>query len=407
MLVALAATLATGSAASAASLVFVGQGDLYAINADGSQLRRVANGVEPFASPSVGGDGSIWAINGRTVVHVAASGAILQAFALPLADAPVDLDLSADGARLAVEVLGGAAPGVYVVSAADGSVAAKSYPGLTRPAWLADGQLLLHRPAAAPGGAATLTANTVAGTDPQLWFADGTNLPTDGDVNASFTLGAWTNGGAGVQIWQLSGPPPAPRPDQACVFSFAGVGPVFQPNGPSLAFTADDGLWVVPQPNAVAPCARGLRILTATEVRDVAWNPLDLAPGPPSLSADGKARLTGLALAAKSFPAATGTTLSGSATSAGTVTMTAIRLSPGLRKGRACVASAKKGKRLQRCTVRSVVGAPVQLAVGAAGAFSLAVVRPDLTRGSYELAVALTDAIGRVSVVKRLPFNVP
>ncbi len=179
-----------------------------------------------------------------------------------------------------------------------------------------------------------------------------------------------------------------------------------QPNAHVIAFTSDDGIWLAPQPEPGA-CGDAVRILSATEVRDVAWNPLDLVPGPPPLSADGKARLTGLALAAKSFPAATGTTLSGNATSAGTVTMTVIKLSPGLHKGRACVASKKKGKKLQRCTVRSVVGAPVQLPVPAAGAFALPVARPDLTRGSYELAVALTDAIGRVSVVKRLPFKIP
>ena len=87
--------------------------------------------------------------------------------------------------------------------------------------------------------------------------------------------------------------------------------------------------------------------------------------------------------------------------------MTVIKLNPGLRKGRTCVASAKKGKKLQRCTARSIVGAPVQLPVAAAGAFALPVARPDLTRGSYELAVTLTDAIGRASIVKRLPFKIP
>jgi hypothetical protein len=406
MLVALVATLATASSASAASLVFVRAGDLFAVDGSGGQLRLIANGPEAFASPSVAGDGSVWAINGRSVVQVAANGAILRALALPLADAPVDLDLSPDGARLAVELQGTAAPGVYVVSTADGTVAPKSYPGLVRPAWLANGQLLVHRPATAPGGAAALVANVAAATDAQLWFADTTSLPTDGDVSADFTLGVWTNGGTGVVIRQLAGAPPAMPTGATCSFNLAAIGPVVQPNAHVIAFTSDDGIWLAPQPEPGA-CGDAVRIFNATEVRDVAWNPLDLAPGPPPLSADGKARLTGLALAAKSFPAATGTTLSGNATSAGTVTMTVIRLSPGLRKGRACVASAKKGKKLQRCTARSVVGAPVQLAVGAAGAFSLPVSRPDLTRGSYELAVALTDAIGRVSVVKRLPFKIP
>ena len=409
VLVALVATLATASAASAASLVFVRAGDLFAINADGGQLRLIANGPEAFASPSVAGDGSVWAINGRAIVQVAATGAVLRVITLPLADVPVDLDVSPDGTRLAVELQGATAPGVYVVSTADGTVAPKSYPGLVRPAWLANGQLLVHRPATAPGGAAALVANVAAATDPQLWFADAASLPTDGDVSADFTLGVWTNGGSVIVIRQLSGVPPAPLTGSACSATLPILGPVVQPNGTSIAFTSDDGIWVVPNARATAPCesAALVHILTATEVRDVAWNPLDLVPGPPPLSADGRARLTGLALAAKSFPAASGTTLSGNATSAGTVTMTVIKLSPGLHKGRACVASKKKGKKLQRCTVRSVVGAPVQLAVPAAGAFALPVARPDLTRGSYELAVALTDAIGRVSVVKRLPFTIP
>ena len=67
----------------------------------------------------------------------------------------------------------------------------------------------------------------------------------------------------------------------------------------------------------------------------------------------------------------------------------------------------EEGQEAAALHVRSVVGAPVQLPVAAAGAFALPVARPDLTRGSYELAVALTDAIGRASVVKRLPFKIP
>ena len=407
VLVALVATLATASSAAAASLVFVRAGDLFAINADGSQLRLIANGPEAFASPSVAADGTVWAINGRTIVQMTPSGTVLRVIALPLADAPVDLDLSPDGTRLAVELSGTTAPGVYVVATADGTIAPKAYAGLARPAWLANGQLLLHRPAAAPGGAAALVANVAAATDPQLWFADAASLPTDGDVSADFTLGAWTNGGAGVVVRQLVGAPPAPPTGATCSYTLAAIGPVVQPNAHALAFTSDDGIWLVAQPEVGATCGDAVRVLSATEVRDVAWNPLDLAPGPPPLSADGKARLTGLALAAKSFPAAAGTTLGGTASSAGTVTMIVVKLNPGLRKGRSCVASAKKGKKLQRCTVRTVIGAAVQLPVAAAGAFALPVARPDLARGSYELAVALTDAIGRVSVVKRLPFAIP
>ena len=305
VLVALVATLAAASSASAASLVFVRAGDLFAVNVDGSQLRLIANGPEAFASPSVAADGTVWAINGRTIVQMAPSGAVLRVIALSLADAPVDLDLSPDGTRLAVELSGTTAPGVYVVSTADGTVAPKSYPGLVRPAWLADGQLLVHRPAAAPGGAAALVANVTAATDPQQWFVDAASLPTDGDVSADFTLGAWTNGGAGVVVRQLAGPPPAQPTGATCSYTLAAIGPVIQPNAHALAFTSDDGIWLVAQPEVGATCGDAIRVITATEVRDVAWNPLDLGPGSPPLSADGKARLSGLALAAKSFPAAT------------------------------------------------------------------------------------------------------
>ena len=197
-----------------------------------------------------------------------------------------------------------------------------------------------------------------AATDPQQWFVDTASLPTDGDVSADFTLGAWTNGGAGVVVRQLAGPPPAQPTGATCSYTLAAIGPVIQPNAHALAFTSDDGIWLVAQPEVGATCGDAIRVITATEVRDVAWNPLDLGPGSPPLSADGKARLSGLALATKSFPAATGTTLGGTASSAGTVTMTVVKLNPGLRKGRSCVASAKKGKKLQRCTVRTVVGAP-------------------------------------------------
>ena len=279
MLVALVTTLATASAASAASLVFVRAGDLFAVNADGSQLRIVANGPEAFASPSVAADGSVWAINGRAIVQVSATGAGPARHRAPAgrrARRPRPLAGRRRAWRSSCRAT--AAPGVYVVSTADGTVAPKSYPASYGPPGSPTASCSCTGPSTAPGGAAALVANIAAATDRLLWFADAASLPTDGDVSADFTLGVWTNGGAGIVIRQLAGAPPAQPTGATCSFTLAAIGPVVQPNAHAVAFTSDDGIWLAPQPEPGA-CGDAVRILSATEVRDVAWSPLDLAPG--------------------------------------------------------------------------------------------------------------------------------
>ena len=256
VLVALTAVLACVPAAGAASLVFVRAGDLYAASADGAIVRGIANGPEPFSSPTVDPAGNIWAINGRGTVAIAPSGAVLRAIALPLADAPTDLDMSPDGARLAVEV-GGSAPGTHVLTAVDGALLPTSYPTLIDPAWVSTSLLLLHQPVAS--GAGALFANVDAATPAANWFTDATNLVTDGDVSTDALFGAWPNNGGNLVVRVLTGPPPAAPTGAFCSYPGPSAGPAFDPTPGShrLAFRSDDGIWVItqPEPRAATRCA--------------------------------------------------------------------------------------------------------------------------------------------------------
>jgi hypothetical protein len=406
---ALLIALIAAPAASAASLLFTGDGDLFAATPDGATIRRVAD-VDPSAplhQPSAAPDGTIWVLAGGLLVHLSSTGSVLASIAPAVGGPLVDLAVSPDGTKLAYVTADAAGVRTTSYTRADGTGGEAEYGsaiGLGGPSWLDATRVLLDN---GVGGVAFDTVEPGA-TPASPWFTDAAGKPTDGAVNAGLTFGAWvgtdTDGSTLLGLYTLAGAPPA-VPSRTCRFGSQGAGdPDWSPDGGTVAWADDRGIWVAPVPSLADCAALTANRITSDGAREPDWSPLDLVPGVPRVSADGKPRVVGLALAATAFPAATGTTLAFTATAPGLASATVQRVSQGVRKQRGCVAGRAK-KKLQRCTFREVVGPPIEQAV-AAGAVGMPIVRPDLTPGTYELVVSVTDVIGRHAAPKRIRFTV-
>jgi hypothetical protein len=410
-LVALLGSLAAVPSASAASIAFIGNGDLLLSSPDGSKVRRVADVAEaaPLRSPSVAPDGTIWVVAGALLVRLAPTGAVISAIAPAVAGTPTDVAVSPDGLLLAYTVIDAAGGRVTAYTRADGTGGEADFGtavGLGNPSFIDATRVVLDNAAGA-----VLVDTVQPGATPAVpWFADAATKPTDGAVNPVLQVGAWvgadSDGSTVMGLYPTLGGPPS-APTRACRFGSPGANdPDWSSDGAAVTWADDTGVWVASVP--AVPTQGTCTSLTASRItaagaREPDWSPLDVPAGP-NVSADGKPRVAGLALSAAAFPAATGTTLSFATTSAGTATVVAQRVSTGVRKKRGCVAGATRRK-LQRCTRREVVGAAFQQAVPA-GAVSLPVLRPDLTPGKYELVVTLTDAVGRSAAPKRIRITV-
>jgi hypothetical protein len=102
------------SAATGSAVVYVNtaEGDVWQVQPDGKNARAVTTDgtkAAPYARPRLATDGSIWALKGRAVVHLSATGQQLSTFApAPLKDSegvaadadPESFDLSPDGTKV-------------------------------------------------------------------------------------------------------------------------------------------------------------------------------------------------------------------------------------------------------------------------------------------------------------------
>jgi len=394
--------------ASAASIAYVHDGDLRLVAPDGSRTRLVADvaPTTPLRAPAVAPDGTIWTIYGGILVRLAPTGAVVGTIVPAVPGTLVDLAVSPDGLLLAYVTVDAAGVRTTSYTRADGTGGEAEFGsavGLGGPSFIDPTRVLLDDTT----GAVAVDTVQPGATPPVPWFGDAAQRPADGALNATLLLGAWVGVGASgttvMGLYATGGGPPA-VPGRVCSFDSPGAHhPDWSPDGGSLAWDDDKGIWVAPVPSLANCAALTAKTVTGAGAREPDWSPLDVPVGP-SVTADGKPRVAGLALAAAAFPAATGTTLSFASTAAGTATVTVQRVSTGVRKKRGCVAGRAKRK-LQRCTRREVVGAPFVQAV-AAGAVALPVARPDLTPGKYELVVTVTDAIGRTAAPKRIRFTI-
>jgi hypothetical protein len=302
---ALVASFAAGPAA-ADSLVYVNGGDVWVARPDGSaQTRLTSEGV--YGEASQADDGTIVATAGvHRLRRLDRGGRVLADFpAAALADenwaGPFDPDVSPDGTKVAYSWLyesrGSSSPGCpltpdectlgYIrggttVSWADRATGLGElgwWRHWTQPSWIGSDRLLLGGRDLSPvfdrAGIASLGGQ---GDGVAPWFGAGSHL-ADGDMSRSGDRVAYVTGIRldTLAVWQVDGPPGDRQP--TFCFSFTGpsghfADPSWSPDGRSLAWSEDDGIWVATIPGCGEAGVESRMVVPLADLPD--WGPADV-----------------------------------------------------------------------------------------------------------------------------------
>ena len=255
--------LATAVDAAASSIVYVKTGNVWISSPDGSLQRQVTkNGSpsNPYSSPSQADDGTIVAARGDLLFRMNQQGSLLNApVPTPSGDQPLEADVSPNGRIVAFDRLGPVA-GQLVTSFAysDRPTPPLAFASVhaSFPSWIGNGRVLLTSANTVyydDLGAAT----TVFPEAPTPWFVGPlfdpsfgiTDQSHDADLSRSggkLALVHSNNGATSLLFYAMASTPPA-APTPTCrlvdpVGKFAD--PSWAPDGSSLAWAEDNGVWV-------------------------------------------------------------------------------------------------------------------------------------------------------------------
>ena len=294
--------------ASADSLVFVKDGNVWLSEPDGSrQTRLTGTGGYKYASQSE--NGVIAASRGSRVQVLSRSGQVLKDFATSVGDneayGPFDTEISPDGKNIAYEYFHysdfwGLRVGVAYINIASGKHVGETQTGWSFPAWI-DNQRLFH--SGAPSMVHTDVMIRELGEPNNTaveWFShpEAGDL-RDGDISRDGTSLALVGGEDGelLLVYRLGGEAPANSPEY-CYHYFEGAGkyrdPAISPDGRRLAWQEDDGIHVGPLPDLSAGCAmpenEGSLVIPGAINPD--WGPGNVpAPAKPSIRLAGRQKL--------------------------------------------------------------------------------------------------------------------
>lgn len=296
------------SAASAGSIVYVKNHDVWLANADGTgEYQVTTNGTYefPWRSPSQADDGTIAASHNDQIVRMKQNGKVLNAINPPplknsvshmVDGVPVEVAISPNGKLITwsfvtyecpIGVSCGARP-VTGYTAADRLTDPKKYGStyFTDPSWIGNDRTLQSG-----GYGSQINIHDLGGGEPVHWFddkdwtADDTDL-SDAELSPDGRrLTAVRGYGSGTHIiWftvngnAKSGPPPAaPRAD--CVTGqLEGLsGPSWSPESDALVWEEPDGVWLKTNPDVCDNPQPRLLIPGASEPD---WGPAKVNPGP-------------------------------------------------------------------------------------------------------------------------------
>jgi hypothetical protein len=318
--VAAAAALAVAAPASADSISYVRDGNVFLTAPDGSRTVQVTT-AGGYSSASQADDGRIVALKGNRFHLMNRWGDVLSDFS-PVASGtagtvtlsgPFDPAISPDGTRVAYGMYvqyrsgdpGCGRPGGCEVghlyagtaySRADGPADWHEpgfYPeyGWMDPSWIDNGSTLL---AATSSGFLTESAVDSAGDghDALQWFSDrgeGVQNLYDGEMNRQRSAVAFVANTTGdhLRVYRMTKAPAENDPPEGCLDAPAQGGawssPSWAPSGEQLVATGPQGLYVASLPGigAACPAAGGVQVslISAPGAESADWGPADL-PGP-------------------------------------------------------------------------------------------------------------------------------
>ena len=280
------------SVASADSIVFERDGEVWAAAPDGSRQTKITTGG--FVRPAQSDDGTIVAVKDGLLHRIDRTGRVLNSAGTRENADPLYPSFRADGGMIAYGAFRQTDPGAGFrtrLSFPDretSTAEAFSITGWNNPSWIGTDRVLMFD----AGSSSDDTLIKTLGPAPtEVWFDDPEVELSGGEVNAQATkLAATTGGGASIRLYRLPAPPPA-LPEKRCDLTGpngSAFRPSWSPDGTSLAWQEDDGIHVGSFNLDSGDCA-GSERLVIPGGRAPDWGPADVpviavpggpAPGP-------------------------------------------------------------------------------------------------------------------------------
>jgi hypothetical protein len=247
---AVAACAACAPAALADSIVYEKDGNVWQAAPDGSNQTQITT-AGGYSRPTQADDGTIVAVKDKLLHRLDRAGRLLNTAGDPNNGNVTVLTphLSPDGQRVVYSLFhnGPILTGPYVATShatrqTGRSEIDSSESGYTNPTWIDNGRVVLFT--------TSLTVDTQIWTVPggiQDWFDDtGADLG-GGEVDSRMTrFAATADAATKIRLYRLSAPPPA-APEPRCELTGPNgtfFRPTWSPDGGSLAWQEDDGIWV-------------------------------------------------------------------------------------------------------------------------------------------------------------------
>lgn len=293
------------AAASADSIVYVKDGNVWIAKPDGSGQHQVTNsGAEyrRWSSPTQADDGTIVAAHGEEIVRLKQNGTELSRFDPPAAPTsygdfdgvPVGLTVSPDGSKVAYTFavfscpagLSCGARSITTYSYSDRATSPETFGrlyGRRAPEWVTNDRIVVF---GGYGSQVNFDSPDGGADDSVHWFDDPSEDASDGEVTRQGdrlvyvrSYGSNTH----LQFVNLQGDarnsiPPAPDPNAGCQTGTDETidEPTWSPDGEKLAVAHSQGIEVLPIGRASCE-ARGTVVIPGGSEPD--WGPADVNPG--------------------------------------------------------------------------------------------------------------------------------
>ncbi len=289
------AMLGFGAAtASADSIVYIKNNDVWLVNPDGTGEKQVTNdgtASDPYSSPSQADDGTILAVKGEASAaefhRMDQDGTLLADpfdSATPL-DHPFGATVSPNGEILAYHnSLVNGDDRTYFSHADRQTGADEIAPAVhfENPAWMSNSQVFLSF------GAAQTYTYEFGDPDAVTWFAESDVQVRDPDITitpATDRIVVVNGEGATLEFFETNGPPPSEPTYAPCLFGNPTgefESPSWKPDGTALTWNEGDGIWTAGLPNMTpADCTNFLTntTLIVPGGSQPDWGPADIGPG--------------------------------------------------------------------------------------------------------------------------------